>query len=741
MSTMSIEAEQTAAKPVVSAGGSPKRARLGAWPVVALGIFISMTVVSLVGFELWRDRDEIEAQAFRETRNVTALLDSHVSQSIASAIEVLRAFAERSQIALESHTELSSEFATVVSLLPEGLPQIGGLILMDPSGRVLVSTVPTEPAQKDLSKTDYLQRITRGGPAQTESQIGSLRQDELGNWVIPISRGILNRDGKFAGAVALIVDPRPLVAVFGSLDVGEFSAVTLVQDDGVIVARSRDEGRFVGRTIAGGELERRIAASSPSGSIRAKGLLYGRDLFLSYRKIAGTPYVIDVAFDANQLLTPWYRVASLYGVLGIVLLAAILVSVWLVLKDQRRTAVLTASRQRQAIIDGMSAQIALLDTDGSIIEANRALLESAGLGPIDVVGRPLWETFWYSYSTESQRRVRSAIARAASGESARADFTVRVGQSVFATIDVAFQAIEDTTTGKRWIVASGLDVTKRRQLERQLAQSQKLEAIGLVAGGIAHDFNNLLGAISNFAHFLVEDLRDLKPQHSFAVRIADACEYGKQVVTQLLAYARPGPKMRSEIDLRAVLQQIETLTQASLPSSVTLSCEFPAAAVNLLADRSQLTQVFLNLALNARDAIEGGRGNITIRLARVSPSSPEHPAIPLEPKWKDAAVRRAGPADPTQTYGLVAIEDDGAGIEPESLHRIFEPFFSTKPRERGTGLGLAIVDSAILALGGTYIVESQKGKGTRFLVYLPVHEPELGRAFASAAPSDVQLVA
>jgi len=440
------------------------------------------------------------------------------------------------------------------------------------------------------------------------------------------------------------------------------------------------------------------------------------------------------------VLVPWYRLVWLYGALGVALLAAMLVLIWLVLKDQRRAAVLAASRQRQAIIDGMSAQIALLDTEGRVIEANRALLKSAGLGRVDVVGRRLWETFWYSYSSESQKRVRSAIACAASGESARADFTVRISQSVFATIDVTFQTIEDTTSGKRWIIAAGLDVTKRRQLERQLAQSQKLEAIGLVAGGIAHDFNNLLGAISNFASFLVEDLRGLKPQHSFAVRIADACEYGKQVVTQLLAYARPGPKARNEIDLRAVLQQVETLTQASLPSSVTLTCDLPATAVKLLADDTQLTQVFLNLALNARDAVEGPRGKIVIRLSSVSPLSPEHPAIPLEPKWTDAAVRRAGPADPTKTYGLVAIEDDGVGIEPESLHRIFEPFFSTKPRERGTGLGLAIVDSAILALGGTYIVESRKGKGTRFLVYLPVYQPELGRAFASAAPSDVQLV-
>jgi PAS domain S-box-containing protein len=474
--------------------------------------------------------------------------------------------------------------------------------------------------------------------------------------------------------------------------------------------------------------------------MRIKGVLYGRDLFLSYRKIAGTPYVINVAFDAEQVLAPWYRLVALYGLLGIVLLAAVAVSVRFVRKDQTRTALLTASRQRQAIIDGMSARIALLDADGRIIEANRALLESAGLGRIDVVGRRLWETFWFSHSADSQRRVRSAIARAATGESTRADFTVRVGQSVFAAMDTTFQPVEDTTAGERWIVASGVDVTERRQRESQLAQSQKLEAIGLVAGGVAHDFNNLLGAISNFAGFLVQDLRDRKPQHSFAVRIAEACEIGKQVVTQLLAYARPAPKARKEIDLRTVLRQVETVIGALLPPSATLTCDLPSGAVKLLADQSQLTQIFLNLALNARDAIEGRHGRIAIRLESVSPSSPEHPAVRLDAKWADAAVRRAGPADPTKTYGLVVIEDDGTGIESESLYRIFEPFFSTKPREQGTGLGLAIVDSTILSLGGTYIVESRKGTGTRFLVYLPVHEPDAATAFASAAPSEQLLV-
>src|SRR5262249_49877537 len=158
-----------------------------------------------------------------------------------------------------------------------------------------------------------------------------------------------------------------------------------------------------------------------------------------------TPFVINVAFDAGQVLQPWYRLASFDSILGLVLVSAIAFSVWLVRRDQSRKAMVAASRQTHEIIEGMSAQVALLDGNGTVLEVNRAFLDSAGLGRADVIGRRIWDTFWYAYSADSQKRVRAAFERAASGELARSDLAVRVGRSAFATIDTTFQPIEESS--------------------------------------------------------------------------------------------------------------------------------------------------------------------------------------------------------------------------------------------------------------------------------------------------------
>src|SRR5262249_51303360 len=133
---MGIEAKRASAPTNAALRAWRRRQLLGKGPVVAMGVFVSLALIALLGFELWRERGETESQAFRETRNIVALLDTHVSQSMGAAAEVLRAFADRSEVALRESSINSPQFRTEVMLLPEGLPQIGGLVLLDPSGHV-----------------------------------------------------------------------------------------------------------------------------------------------------------------------------------------------------------------------------------------------------------------------------------------------------------------------------------------------------------------------------------------------------------------------------------------------------------------------------------------------------------------------------------------------------------------------------------------------------------------------------
>ena len=722
-------------------GGLGSRAGAGAWPVLAMGILVAVVLAGLIGFELWRERAEIEAQTYRETRNLTALLGQNVAQSIKGASEMQQALADRGRVVLPNKSYDTPEFRTELTLLPQGLPQVAGMILTDASGRTLISTMAETSIGDDLSDKSYFQLAAAPGAKPDVPSIGTLLRDEHSSrWFIPISSAFRDSNGALLGVAIVMVDPQILVGPFNVLNIGRFSAVTLMQNDGMIVARLPDEGRFVGRTIAGGELDRRVA-SQAEGSIRVKGVLYGRDLFMSYRQVAGTPYIVNVAFDTNQVLLPWVRLVSLYAVLGMALFTGILVMVRLVQQGESRRAELAAGRQVRDIIEGMSAQVALLETDGTIVQVNRALLDSGGIRRRDVVGRKLWETAWYSHSAASREQVRSALARAAGGEIVRGDFQIQAGTSSFAIADTTFQSIQESSSGKTRVIASAIDVTERRRLEQQLAQSQKLDAIGLLAGGIAHDFNNILGAIANFTALLVDDLRGRPSEHSYAVRIAKACEHGKQVVTQLLAYARPSASERSATDLRDMLKEVEMLVRPSLPASCRLFVDSGTTPVGVVANRSQLTQIFVNLCLNARDALPEKKGSISVGLLVTPASDPAHPArLADRPLSTEVAVRRSGHADSSRSYVRVSVTDDGAGMDVETLRRAFEPFFTTKSRGEGTGLGLAIVDSIVLSLNGCYSVESRPGHGTEFAIYLPLADlpPGAEPAARSAAPGKLE---
>jgi PAS domain S-box-containing protein len=269
-------------------------------------------------------------------------------------------------------------------------------------------------------------------------------------------------------------------------------------------------------------------------------------------------------------------------------------------------------------------------------------------------------------------------------------------------------------TGYRGVAA---DVTERHTQAREraafdarLQQAGKMEAIGRLAGGIAHDFGNLLGAATGFAKFLTEDLAAGSEPHRFAERILQVCQRGKALVEQLLALARAGDIERSVLDLVAVVQGGHDLLRAALPRSTALVIEVDEPSLPVVGNEGQLNQLLFNLSLNAKDALGGEPGSITIRLARMRARA----------GWLRAGMHLvSGELAADGEYACLTLSDTGPGIDPAILTCIFEPFFSTKPRGRGTGLGLAMVHGIVSGHGGALAVESTLGEGTTFSIYLP----------------------
>ncbi|MFZ1879005.1 MAG: ATP-binding protein [Gaiellaceae bacterium] len=250
------------------------------------------------------------------------------------------------------------------------------------------------------------------------------------------------------------------------------------------------------------------------------------------------------------------------------------------------------------------------------------------------------------------------------------------------------------------------DVTERLELEEQLRQAQKMEAVGKLAGGVAHDFNNLMTAVIGYSDLLLLELERGDPRTARVDAIRESAVRAGELTRQLLAFGRRQVLQVAEVDLRGVVERMDTLLQRLIGENIRLETVFGSAEIIVRADESQLEQVVMNLAVNARDAMPDG-GTLTI-----------------------AALIDGERA-------VLSVLDDGCGMDAATLARIYEPFFTTKSIVDGSGLGLSTVHGIVGQTGGTIEVESAPGEGTMFTIRLPLARPVEG---LPAQPAGATLV-
>jgi nitrogen-specific signal transduction histidine kinase/ActR/RegA family two-component response regulator len=258
-----------------------------------------------------------------------------------------------------------------------------------------------------------------------------------------------------------------------------------------------------------------------------------------------------------------------------------------------------------------------------------------------------------------------------------------------------------------------LDLTERRRTEEHLQESLRLEAVGRLAGGIAHDLNNMLTAILGFSEFLDRSLKADDLRRADVEQIARAAERSAALTRQLLAFARRELIRPRLLDMNAVVRHAGAMLPSILGENVELVLELAPDLGVVYADPRQIEQMLMNLVLNARDAMpRGGRVTIETKTVRLDPGS--------------GASQQVAEGAPTGSFAMLAVTDTGHGMEAATLQRIWEPFFTTKPRGQGTGLGLSSVYGAAKQSGGFVWAESEPGRGTTVQVYWPeVHtEPE-----------------
>jgi PAS domain S-box-containing protein len=274
------------------------------------------------------------------------------------------------------------------------------------------------------------------------------------------------------------------------------------------------------------------------------------------------------------------------------------------------------------------------------------------------------------------------------------------GSLIWAIQNVAMTQDEN---GQEVVEGTVVDITERHNLEEQLRQSQKMEAIGRLAGGVAHDFNNLLTVISGYSQLLEEGLRAEPRMQGEAKQIREAAERAAMLTRQLLAFSRRQVLQPQAISLNSTLTNVEKLLNRMIGEDVELVTRYAPGLWAVRADPGQIEQVAMNLAVNARDAMPRG-GKLTF----------ETQNCPLT-----ADELREHPIMPTADYVRLTVADTGSGMDPQTKTQIFEPFFTTKKVGEGTGLGLSTVYGIVKQSGGFVWVDSEVGRGTTFRVYFP----------------------
>ncbi len=363
--------------------------------------------------------------------------------------------------------------------------------------------------------------------------------------------------------------------------------------------------------------------------------------------------------------------------------------------DARDAAVASerASALRSHILAEATFEAIAVTDAGRLVDGNPQLEELLGAPISDLVGRAVLDFVPAEYQSELQQRLRAGVTLPYEHECLRVDGTRRPVEALAKTVTVAGRTVRVTALR---------DIADRKKLEEEVRRALRMESIGRLAGGVAHDFNNLLTVILSVAKVMEQGPRDANDANDLK-QITAAAERAAQLTAHLLAFARKQLTEPKVIDLNALVLGIDELLRRLIGEHITLKtvCEPGLGAVRI--DPTQLEQVLLNLAVNARDAMDAG-GTLTIETSNVE-------------LGVDYAVTH--PEVKPGEYVMMGVSDTGSGMDQATLARVFEPFFTTKAHGKGSGLGLATSYGIVKQGGGSIWAYSELGHGTTFKVYLP----------------------
>ncbi len=413
-----------------------------------------------------------------------------------------------------------------------------------------------------------------------------------------------------------------------------------------------------------------------------------------------------VGFDAVRQKRSW----SKEDILLLRLLGEIFSST---LERKRANETLERSETKyRSLFDDALDMIHIIDSKGIIIDANPIELTTMGYTREEYLGKPLIEMIYPDYRSVASETIKKVL----SGRIVEGHETAMVtkhGGRIDIEVNAVPRVSDGTIVGVR---AISRNITERKQaelvkneLESQLRQAHKMEAIGVLAGGIAHDFNNILGIIIGNLELATFLLERKNAAHSNLDKALQACMRAKDMVNQILAFSRQEENQLKPIDIKPILKEVIKLIRASIPTTINIQQSITIEKAMILGDPTQIHQILINLCTNAAQAMEKMGSLLQLGLASVH---------------IDTDCAKEMPELATGKYIRLTVSDNGHGIGADILGKVFDPYFTTKEVGTGTGMGLSVVHGIVKDHGGTIRVYSEEDKGTTFHVFLPELEKD-----------------
>ncbi len=660
-------------------------------------VLFATSIAIIIGL---RERDALEASTSSKVLEIAQGIDRYVAAQLKAAeimaqVESLR----------ESNLERFYDFAVRVKANEPGWNNV---VVLDRSGQQLINLAsPFGTPLPGVSDTASYQEILQ----RHSSVIGDLVQPGpvSGKMFVPLRVPVIE-SGEVKYIVTVDLDPVELSKLFSLAEAPPDWVGAIVDRNGRLLARSTRAEDYVGMFATPVALE---AIKQKRQGMYEGRTLEGLDMVFAFYTSPLTGWSVHFAVPRATYSGPMQQMLLIITLGGLLALAFAVGLFSLIAREasrqrateKERAATLERSEARlRSVFDTSYQYQGLMTPEGILVDANPTSLAGIEARLEDVVGKPFWETPWFTDTPGMPELVRAAIPLVTAGQAVRQEIEINLptGRRAF---DFAMRPVFGPAGDVIAIVPEAMEITERREAEAKLRQSQKMEAIGQLTGGIAHDFNNMLaviiGAISLAKRHMARGASDIS---RFLDGALDGAQRAATLTQRLLAFSRQQPLAPQPIQINELVSGMTELLRGTIGETVQLQTVLAEGLWMTHADSGELENALLNLAINSRDAMPLG-GQLTIETSNAFLDD-DH----------DGA-RNAGIA-PGQ-YVLISVTDTGTGMLPEVLQKAFDPFFTTKPTGQGTGLGLSQVFGFVRQSGGHVKIYSENGAGTSVKIYLP----------------------